>query len=405
MKIIAQHLFCYDAEWKACLRTARLVLNLPPDASDEEVLNALWKRAGATPEKPRPFVKLMLSQVVSISAIHRRINPDGTVTLSLRSFPDIAGPDIPEGTIIASFLEEVAQCRGQLVGFNSASSDLPILVQRGIANGCHCPTFGQRPEKPWLGFDYFARFSDAHVDLAEILKVGGSGSSVMPSLDEVAAACGIPGKLDHSGGGVLDLWNTGRYAELTGYNETDACTTYLLWLHTAWFFGKISLEERNAELVQFNRLLRSLSPTKPHLKHFLEVWRARRETKPLHPPGCFAQPPSSTLTILANWAPSQEGRMGAIQGQCEILLRIAEIDEETAAKLKPHLEETSRAGKVRFALCRLGHDGDGQLVKGRDRDGEPLLLAVTTRDLAGVLRAITQSNPSCVDEWASPDAA
>ena len=82
--------------------------------------------------------------------------------------------------------------RAQLVGFNAASSDLPILIQRGIANGCNCPTFGQRPDKPWQGIDYLARFSEGHLDLAQVLMAGGFGSSVMPSLDEIAAACGNP---------------------------------------------------------------------------------------------------------------------------------------------------------------------------------------------------------------------
>ena len=200
--------YCYDAERIPCLRTGRLLTNLPESASENEVLRAMWKRGGATPEKPHPFLKLAISRVVSISAVHRHVNDDGTVTLALRSFPEIANPEVPEGTIIviASFLEEVATRRAQLVGFNCASSDLPIMIQRGIAHGCHCPAFGQRPEKPWLGLDYFARFSDAHLDLALIL-TGGAGfsSAVMPSLDEIAAAALIPRKLDHSGGGVLDL--------------------------------------------------------------------------------------------------------------------------------------------------------------------------------------------------------
>ena len=405
MKFTAKDLYCFDAEWKPCARTGIMLLNLPSNATDEEVWDALWKRAGATPEKPRPFLKLMLSEVVSISAVHRHVNDDGSVTLELCSYPPVASPDVTEGTIIASFLEEVAQCRGQLVGFNSASSDLPILVQRGIANGCSCPTFGNRPEKPWQGFDYFSRFSEAHVDLADILKAGGSGSSVMPSLDETAAACGIPGKMDHAGSGVVDLWKAGRYAELTGYNETDACTTYLLWLYTAWFFGKISLEERNADLAEFNRLLRSLVLKKPHLKRFLEVWRARHAAKTNTNTDSVKGSPSPTLTILALWAPVQEGRAGAILGECEIQLKVADMDEETAAKLEPHLQKVTRAGNPMSALCRLGADHDGKVVRGRDRTGAPLLLSVTTKDLSGVMRAVSQSVTVGVDEWTSSDAA
>jgi predicted PolB exonuclease-like 3'-5' exonuclease len=402
MKLIAKDIYCYDAEWIPCTRTGRLLTNLPESATDEEIFLALWKRAGATPEKPHPFLKLAISRVVSISAIHRHVNGDGTVTLALRSYPDIANPDRPEGVIISSFLEEVAQTRGQLVGYNAASSDLPIFVQRGIANGCTCPTFGKRPDKPWLGLDYLARFSEAHLDLAHILTAGGFGSSVMPSLDEIAAASSIPGKLDHAGGGVLDLWTSGRYAELTGYNETDACTTYLLWLRTAWFLGKITAQQRDAELSEFNRLLRKLAPTRPHLTRFLEVWRARRATAPelaLLPSEKKAPP---ALIVVAAWEPEPQGGRRVMAGTCEFPINVADLDSETTTRLNRHLVS---AGTNRSFLCRIGHDHEGKLVAGRDAAGGPLLLPVTSRDLAGVLSAVARAGVMGVDEWDSPEAA
>ncbi len=94
------------------------------------------------------------------------LNPDGTVALAIRSFPEVASPQVPERLIIAGFLKEVALQKAQLVGFNSQSSDLPIMIQRGIANRSRCPEFGTRPGKPWEGIDYFHRFSEAHIDLA-----------------------------------------------------------------------------------------------------------------------------------------------------------------------------------------------------------------------------------------------
>jgi predicted PolB exonuclease-like 3'-5' exonuclease len=95
--------------------------------------------------------RLALSRVVSISAVHRHETPDGTVALAIRSFPEVASPQEPERVIIAGFLEEAASQGAQLVGFNSQSSDMPIMIQRGIANRSRCPAFGNRPEKPWDG--------------------------------------------------------------------------------------------------------------------------------------------------------------------------------------------------------------------------------------------------------------
>jgi 3'-5' exonuclease len=396
MKLIAKDVYCFDAEWVPCIRAGRLLTNLLEPAPSGDVCQALWKRAGATPEKPHPFLKLALSRIVSLSAIHRHVNEDGTVTLDLQSFPSTANPDIPEADIITPFLELVAGQRAQMVGFNSGSSDLPILVQRGIANGCVCPAFGRRPNKPWEGLDYFARFSEAHLDLAHVLTGGGFGSAVMPSMDEIAAASSIPGKLDHSGGGVLDLWQTGRYAELTGYNETDACTTYLLWLRIASFLGRVSVEERDAEIAVFNRLLRRLSSTRPHLVRFLEVWRARRQLAPIAGKMALGAEDAKVITRIV--AATAAG--GA--ATCEVRVVMADLEPDFAAKLQRHLVKSPDG---RHHLSRLGRDYEGNVVPGFDPAGRPLLLRIETPDLAGIRDAVTRARIPGVDEWASPDAA
>ena len=55
-----------------------------------------------------------------------------------------------------------------------------------------------------------------------------------PSLNEMAAVCGIPGKLGISGKEVAQLWMEGRLLEIVAYNECDALTTYLIWLRIAF---------------------------------------------------------------------------------------------------------------------------------------------------------------------------
>jgi predicted PolB exonuclease-like 3'-5' exonuclease len=390
MKHIAKELYCYDAEWIPCTRTGALLVKLPDGATEDQIIEAMWKRAGATPEKPHPFLKLAISRIVSISAIHRHVKADGSVSLALRSYPKLANPTVPEAKILTPFLEEVAGCGGQIVGFNSTNADLPILVQRGIANDCHCPKFGKRPEKPWEGLDYHSRFSESHLDLATLLKVGGFGSSVMPSLDEIAAACGIPGKLDHAGDGVLDLWRAGRFAEITGYNETDACTTYLLWLRTAWFFGKITQEQRDAEIAEFNRLLRDLAPTRPHLARFRDEW-TRRRVEPV-------VTPEKTRRLVALWSPSPAARPALV----EFSVPESAFDPSTWCRIEPHLVP---ADGNRDLLCRLGHDENGNRVPGRDARGRPLLLRVDSLDAQGVVGAVERTPIPGVGEWCAPEAA
>ncbi len=93
----------------------------------------------------------------------------------------------------------------------------------------------------------------------------------MPSLHEIATASHLPGKLDQSGANVVDLWENGRFADLTGYNETDACTTYLLWLRMAWFLRRITQKECEKEVAQFRTLLEQEAKVRPHLGRFLNA--------------------------------------------------------------------------------------------------------------------------------------
>ena len=90
-----------------------------------------------------------------------------------------------------------------MVGFNSANADLKILVQRATAISVQAAKFAKRPNKSWEDYDNFdARNSEVHIDLIQIL--GGFGKS-SHSLNEMAAVCGIPGKLEILGQEVAQL--------------------------------------------------------------------------------------------------------------------------------------------------------------------------------------------------------
>ena len=174
--------------------------------------------------------------------------------------------------ILSCFLKAVGDKKPQLVGFNSAKADLKILVQRAVAKGVQAEKFAKRPEKPWLGDDYFdSRNSEAHVDLIEIL--GGYGSS-NPSLNETASVCGIPGKMGVSGEEVAPMWLEGRLAEIVAYNECDALSTYLIWLRIAYFGGFFNQRQYSEEQARVRNLLSTEGtlPGKEHLHEFREHW-------------------------------------------------------------------------------------------------------------------------------------
>ncbi len=266
---VPDQVWAFDLEWVPDLASGRRAYDLPPDMPDDEAYAAMWARAGATAEEPRPYLKTMLCRVVSVAVIIRKVQ-NGHVSLTLFSLP--ADDPMPEHELIGRFLRGLGEGnpKPQIVGFNSRESDLPILIQRGMAQGVSAAAFCHRPEKPWDGYDYFNKNSEGHIDLKEV--VGGWGKGT-PSLHEFACACGIPGKVDTSGDNVIDLWLAGDVRRIVEYNEFDALTTYLLWLRAAYFAGHFTDKEHAAEVERVRDLLRKrIADGQKHFERYLARW-------------------------------------------------------------------------------------------------------------------------------------
>jgi len=246
-----------------------------------DAFNRLWEAAGATPENPRPFVKTMLCRIVSIAGIYRDVQPDGSVSLKLVSLPqDCSDPEkCQERHILETFLKAIGRQRPQLVGYNSANADVPILLHRAIVQGVRGFGFATRPDKPWEGVDYFSTASDFHVDLAQPL---GRGYNV-PRLHEAASISGIPGKVEVSGDNVWALFMSGKLQAIVDYNEFDAFTTHLLWARMAQVGELLSSEQYAAEQIAVRELaLKEIDAGKLHLRRYLEKWDELREIQRKH---------------------------------------------------------------------------------------------------------------------------
>lgn len=266
-KFLANNVWVYDVEWVPDVRAGRLAYALPDDFSDKQILDVMFARGGATEDNPRPYLKTALCRIVSIAVLKRSAGTDGT-TFTLRSLPQPDGPPLDEREIIEKFLWGAGKERPQLVGFNSVSADLPAILQRAVANSVSAPGFCRRPDKPWEGADYFAKFSDWHVDLKDML--GGFGKAT-PSLNELAAACGIPAKSVISGGDVLDLWLSGNTKAIAEYNQRDVLTTYELLQRAALLAGHLSPEQYKADREAFSLFLTDLveMASQAHIREYV----------------------------------------------------------------------------------------------------------------------------------------
>ncbi|MDA0343718.1 MAG: hypothetical protein O3B07_05955 [Verrucomicrobia bacterium] len=278
LKKLADSVFSFDVEWIPDPKSAEILHDLPaapgPGVEAAHSFEALWASARKEGDAPdsQPYLKTILCRIVSLAGILREQAPGGKPSLKLISLPLDPSDSLKsdEKTILTSFMKSVGRRKPQLVGYNSAQSDVPILVQRAIVHGLPGFGFSDRPAKPWEGVDYFdARNSDYNLDLADAM----GQFRDRPTLHQAATLSGIPGKLDVSGASVSQMWLDGKLAEIVEYNECDAFTTHLLWARIAHFSGLLSSEQYQAEQKLVRDLLEyEISQNRTHLQRFIEEW-------------------------------------------------------------------------------------------------------------------------------------
>ncbi|HLA96760.1 MAG TPA: hypothetical protein VK612_13645 [Pyrinomonadaceae bacterium] len=267
----------FDLEWVPDAAGAMRLYDLPPETTELEAIERIWKETKGYSEVdcPRPFVKYLFSRVVSIAFLSRRVacrDGERHIEFGLHSLPKLPLSETVsnEAEIIGQFLHYVGVRKPQLVGFNSMESDLQVLIQRGMVNEVRAEAFNKRPDKPWEGLDYFHKYGEAHLDLIKLL----SNGAMKPTLNDLARLCGFPGKIDVDGAQVVDLWLAGDLRAIVEYNQIDTLNTYLIWQRTVNFAGKISEEEYISEQDDFREFLETEAAKEgnDHLARFLDKW-------------------------------------------------------------------------------------------------------------------------------------
>jgi hypothetical protein len=271
IKTVHNDVWVFDVEWAPDPQAGRLLYHISDDVSDKDVVFEMFRQNGATEDNPTPFLKPVLCKICSIVALIRRVNNDAT-SFRLLSLPrDVADS---EYTILETFLGGVGRSKPQLVGYNSVNADARILLQRAIVKGVAAASqFLTRPEKPWLGPDYFAKENDYHVDLYNLIQGWGSAG---PSLHQMTTLSGIPGKLDCDGQQVYSLALEGRIKDIVAYNECDVLSTYLLWLRCIYVSGHLTREQYKLEQQELKQLIigEYQNGRGDHLMVFLEAWES-----------------------------------------------------------------------------------------------------------------------------------
>ncbi len=162
----------------------------------------------------------------------------------------------PERALIASFVDRIAELAPQLITFNGASFDLPVLRYRAMVNGLAAPGLSLRP--------YFNRYTEDAIDLCDVLS--SFSSQAKATLHELSRVMGLPGKPDGIAGDQVEKYHReGRLREIADYCESDVVSTYRIWLRYELFRGRLSAATFQASEMNLAGFISARGNTKPHL--------------------------------------------------------------------------------------------------------------------------------------------
>jgi predicted PolB exonuclease-like 3'-5' exonuclease len=250
----------FDIETVPDVALGRRLHGLPASLSDEQVAKAML--ALRRQETGGEFLPHEQQRVVAISCVLR-----ASQGLTVWSLGDLGST---EGELVGRFFEGLEKLTPDLVSWNGAGFDLPVLHYRALLWGVQAPTYWETGDSnsAFRYNNYLSRFHWRHTDLMDVLS-GFQGRGRV-SLQNAAQLLGLPGKLGFSGEQVLDAYQRGDLLGIRRYCETDVLNTYLIYLRFQLVRGHFSPGAYAEEVERVKALLRA--GKEPHHTEFLRVW-------------------------------------------------------------------------------------------------------------------------------------
>jgi predicted PolB exonuclease-like 3'-5' exonuclease len=230
--------------------------------ADEQVAKAMFalrRQASGT-----EFLAHEQHRIVAISCALR--SREGLAVWSLGDL------DSPEAELIQRFFEGIERFSPDLVSWNGAGFDLPVLHYRALLAGVSAPRYWETGDEDntFRYNNYLSRYHWRHIDLMDVL--AGFQPRARVSLANTACLLGLPGKMGFSGAQVWDAYLAGNLAGIRSYCETDVLNTYLIYLRFELMRGRFSPERYAEEVERVKTLLRAGKDA--HLAEFLAAWEA-----------------------------------------------------------------------------------------------------------------------------------
>lgn len=252
------NLLVFDIETIPDVQLGRRALGLS-GLSDAQVAKAMFASARAlTGSEFLPFEQ---HQVVAISCVMR-----SREQLRVWSLGDLQSS---EAELIGRFFEGIEKYSPELVSWNGAGFDLPVLHYRALRAGVQAPRYWETgdADREFRYNNYLNRYHWRHMDLMDILS--GFQGRARASLEDMAALLELPGKMGFAGDKVWDAFQAGQLSAIRNYCETDVLNTYLVYLRFEFMRGRLDSAALHREQQRVREVLQA--STEPHHAQFLNA--------------------------------------------------------------------------------------------------------------------------------------
>ena len=242
------------------------------------------------------FLPPIQHKVVAIAVVLR--NDEGVRPLVLGK------EDAKESDLIMRFFRGLEHYVPDLITWNGAAFDLPVLNFRALRHEIQAKTYWETglKDRAFRFNNYLSRFHWRHTDLMDAL----SGFQVRgrPSLREASALLGLPGKNLLDGSNVMDAFLDGKLGEIRRYCLEDALNTFLVFLHFDYMRGNLSQDNLDDEYGLLIDVLKASG--EDHLREFAGKLEADPEDEEEKPAAGEPQPQESEPQPLESEPEPQE---------------------------------------------------------------------------------------------------
>lgn len=240
--------------------------------------------------------KVIMHQVVAISIVEATLerHPNGTERYTVTCCRSGGQAGWDEGRLLEGYWHYFSDTQTRVITWNGRGFDMPVLRARAMIHGLSA----ERWYKGGGRYDgYTGRYSpDWHCDLMEQLSDYNSCKAM--SMDDLALAIGLPGKIGGHGSEVEGMVERGELDKVRAYCEGDVLNLFGLYVRWSLLTGRTDREGHNASLQSLVECLEKERGDRPHFGEFLDKWRAADRPVPMFLPAFEPSPADPHLQAV-----------------------------------------------------------------------------------------------------------